>query len=406
MKLLKTVIVATTTGLLLTTAHAQTWITNGLVAYYQFNGNADDSSGNGHNGSFIGPQSAFVSDRFGQVSKACYLTNGEFVDIGNIFANVQTNYSQSCWVKSSQALKTSSDNAGPYRNIIFMTHRTSYSNVGNAVTCGWGTLGVNSYGNISVMVDDDFYLNYCSSTNFNVLDGKWHQIVGITTNQSYLLFADGVLIAQLTDAHVMSPINSAMHFWLGRHYWNYGWTTVADDFDGVIDDVRIYNRALSSNEVAQLYASESFCSPHRAQAIATLSGDGVAGAAMTDSGCGYTNTPSVRIVGGGGSGATAVANMTNGIITDVVITSAGSGYTNAPRILIESPPFVPMVSIAVSKVKVTQQVRVNHNYVLEASSGLSIWTPTGPAFTAEAESVVNEFDVDTVGRFFRLREVP
>jgi hypothetical protein len=30
--------------------------------------------------------------------------------------------------------------------------------------------------------------------------------------------------------------------------------------------------------------------------------------------------------------------------------------------------------------------------------------PTGPQFTAEAESVVNEFDVDAVGRYFRLRE--
>ena len=111
-------------------------------------------------------------------------------------------------------------------------------------------------------------------------------------------------------------------------------------------------------------------------------------------------------MGGGGSGATATANMTNGIVTDVIITSAGSGYTNAPRILIESPPFVPTVSIAVSKVKVTQQVRVNHNYVLEASTDLTTWLPTGPPFTAESESIVTEFDVDETGRFFRIREVP
>ena len=90
----------------------------------------------------------------------------------------------------------------------------------------------------------------------------------------------------------------------------------------------------------------------------------------------------------------------------MVVTSPGNGYTNAPRMLIESPPFVPSVNIAVSKVKVTQKVRVNHNYLLEASLDLATWTATGPAFTAESESIVNEFDVDTVGRFFRLREVP
>jgi hypothetical protein len=163
---------------------------------------------------------------------------------------------------------------------------------------------------------------------------------------------------------------------------------------------------LAANIFVARATLESFCSPHAAKAIATLTGDGVAGATMVDYGCGYTNSPSVRIVGGGGSGATAIANMTGGIVTDLVIVSAGGGYTNAPRILIESPPYVPTVSIAVSKVKVTQHVRVNHNYVLEVTGDFATWTPTGPSFTAESESIVNEFDVVSVGRFYRLREVP
>jgi len=159
---------------------------------------------------------------------------------------------------------------------------------------------------------------------------------------------------------------------------------------------------------AELYEPEglSFCSPHAAQAMAILYNGELVGLRLVDYGCGYTNAPLVQIVGGGGTGATALAKMTNGVVTGLVITSAGSGYTNAPRILIESPPFVPTVSIAVSKVKVTQKVRVNHNYVLEASLDLATWAATGPAFTAESESIVNEFDVDAFGRFFRLREVP
>lgn len=149
------------------------------------------------------------------------------------------------------------------------------------------------------------------------------------------------------------------------------------------------------SDVELLYALEAFCSPHRAEAIATLSGENVSGATMANLGC-----------GGGGSGATAIASMTAGIVTEVVITSAGSGYTSIPRILIESPPFVPTVSLAVSKVKVTQQVRVNHNYVLDGSQVLVTWTATGLAFTAESESIVSEFDVVEVGQFYRLREVP
>ncbi len=148
------------------------------------------------------------------------------------------------------------------------------------------------------------------------------------------------------------------------------------------------------------------CFPHAAKANAQLMNGGVAGATLIDEGCGYTNTPSVRILGGGGTGATGIAEMTGGIVTDVIVTSAGSGYTSAPRILIESPPFVPTVSINVSRVNVTQQTRVNHKYVLESSVDLITWTPTGPSFTAENEEITNEFFVGQTGRYFRLREVP
>ena len=38
--------------------------TNGLVGYWLFSGNANDSSGNGNNGNFVG-SSTFTTDRFG-----------------------------------------------------------------------------------------------------------------------------------------------------------------------------------------------------------------------------------------------------------------------------------------------------------------------------------------------------
>jgi hypothetical protein len=64
------------------------------------------------------------------------------------------------------------------------------------------------------------------------------------------------------------------------------------------------------------------------------------------------------------------------------------------------------VSIAISKVKVTQHVVLGRNYILESSTNLVTWVPTGPQFTAVSQSIVTEFDVDVTGRFFRLREVP
>src|SRR6185503_6338420 len=103
------------------------------------------------------------------------------------------------------------------------------------------------------------------------------------------------------------------------------------------------------------------------------------------------------IQGGGGSGATATAVVSGGLVTAINFTSAGCCYTNAPRIVIGSPPFVPTVSIGVSKVKVTQSVVLGRNYLLEYSLDLVTWTAVGPQFTAESETIVNEFDVDVTG---------
>ncbi len=44
---------------------------------------------------------------------------------------------------------------------------------------------------------------------------------------------------------------------------------------------------------------------------------------MTDFGCGYTNVPSVTIVGGGGSNATATATVSNGMVTAIQMLNSG-----------------------------------------------------------------------------------
>ena len=54
-------------------AYSQSFLTNGLVAYYPFNGNANDASGNGNNGIVNG--ATLASDRFGRANQA-YSFNG------------------------------------------------------------------------------------------------------------------------------------------------------------------------------------------------------------------------------------------------------------------------------------------------------------------------------------------
>jgi len=56
--------------------------------------------------------------------------------------------------------------------------------------------------------------------------------------------------------------------------------------------------------------------------------------ALNTLGAGYTSAPTVNITGGGGTGATATATVANGVVTGITLTNGGSGYTSAPTVTI------------------------------------------------------------------------
>src|SRR5213593_1909039 len=70
MKTINTLLLGAALAALPLTASGQSWLTNGLVAYYPFNGNANDESGNGNNGSVLG--ASLAPDRRGNPDSAYY----------------------------------------------------------------------------------------------------------------------------------------------------------------------------------------------------------------------------------------------------------------------------------------------------------------------------------------------
>ena len=56
---------------------------------------------------------------------------------------------------------------------------------------------------------------------------------------------------------------------------------------------------------------------------------------VSDPGEGYTTNPVIKIVGGGGEGATAKAYIGYGKITKIEIINSGSGYTSAPQVIVD-----------------------------------------------------------------------
>ena len=204
-------------------------------------------------------------------------------------------------------------------------------------------------------------------------------------------------------------------------------------FNGLIDEVAAYSRALSASEVSILYrlgglrfcpeardqASLSLeqmelflqagCPPPRlraARASAQVVNGFVVGFTLLDAGYGYTNAPVVQISGGGGSGALASATVSNGIVTALIVESPGKGYTELPRVLIGSPNKPPTLHIRTLRVAVDLQVILGQRYQLYSSTDLVSWAPLGSEFIAESETIVREFEPSQTGQYFRVWELP
>lgn len=89
----------------------------------------------------------------------------------------------------------------------------------------------------------------------NVLDNKWHHIVlsvNRSSNRASIFVDSRVDIADLDISAVSGTIASTNPVEIGHDFYSdvYG----ADYFLGSIDDVRIYNRALSAGEIQSLYS--------------------------------------------------------------------------------------------------------------------------------------------------------
>jgi hypothetical protein len=104
-------------------------------------------------------------------------------------------------------------------------------------------------GTFSVTTADDSNFSSASSVGETLSTSTWHHIVGVwTSTTDRAIYVDGEFIARNTTSRAPSTMDSTKIG--GLDAVNAG----MDNFSkGVIDDVRIYNRALSADEIKRLY---------------------------------------------------------------------------------------------------------------------------------------------------------
>jgi Concanavalin A-like lectin/glucanases superfamily len=87
----------------------------------------------------------------------------------------------------------------------------------------------------------------CNALLAGHLDGAWHHIAAVSTPAGMKVYFDGAEKCTNTRGEDIR-YDQSNDLWIGRH----GNNSANYDFDGNIDDVRIYNRELSAPEIANL----------------------------------------------------------------------------------------------------------------------------------------------------------
>lgn len=231
-----TLIMITITLILL--PHALANLNDGLVAYWPFNGNANDESGNGNHGTVHG--ATITTDRFGNPDSA-YSFDGVDDYIKASADNLPTaERTVSLWF---------------FANIMSGGVPLGYGGGGGPPGTSWlmfsGTLKHQFFG-MSSHWNSNAILYYWPQPPV----GDWYHFVVATDENGTKIYINGeekasngnfvtntiVLNTDLSIGVAVSPFGIAPYVDANVGY-----------HDGMIDDVRIYNRALSEDEIGTLY---------------------------------------------------------------------------------------------------------------------------------------------------------
>ena len=224
---------------------------SGLVAYYPFNGSAEDISGNQNNG--VVNNAVLSTDRYGEADK-CYLFNetDSYIEGMNPGNNLPTGNSPrtfAAWIKNYSYHQWGS-------NIFhYGTMEGAPTNFHFLITDVLG-LG-NGYG---------YGVTYGKTT---LIDSTWHFVCGTYNNsdQNVKLYIDG----KLDNSGVLLTTPNTI---LGTN-WRIGlFMAGGNPFNGKLDDIRVFNTDLTAQEIQNMYLNETTAPtlqlPANEEAITTL----------------------------------------------------------------------------------------------------------------------------------------
>jgi hypothetical protein len=211
----------------------------GLVAHYPFDGNAQDVTGNGNDGTVNG--ATLTADRFGNADSA-YNFDGvnDYIDMKD------SPYIQSLVFGHGTVLTW------------FKTYSTKWGDIIGYFDAGQGEDGFviryQQNGEIYFILGDSSGNNGAYQLRVPNLGGnKWHHVAGVWDGNKICLYVDGNLVGSELYVAISEYYSKPVRLTVGAYPSDPSIVT----FKGRIDDIRIYNRALSKSEIQQLYQGEN-----------------------------------------------------------------------------------------------------------------------------------------------------
>lgn len=222
---------------------------SGLIAYYPFDGNNLDVSGNNLNGQAINGASKYGPDRHG-VSGSALLLDGvdDYVEVADDNKLRPTDgLSISLWINADSIGSTS--HLYNKANYVGNTNQqySAFIRPHTPLTkdCCEIIVDVNQDG-VCTAKSLKEYINYYDPT-YQLK--RWYHIVTVFGNQSLKLYVDG----ELKQPVVPQPTNAIDPCVGGNLRFGAQRSGDENNFDGMMDDIRVYNRALTGYEVKALY---------------------------------------------------------------------------------------------------------------------------------------------------------
>jgi len=216
-----------------TTAAAMPTI--GLLAWYPFNNNGLDSSGNNNNGIIYGPTA--TTDRFNHANQALLFSgNNQYISVANDVYS--SNLTLSSWMYANDFGGTG--NSGG-KVIFFKATSTGYNidyDLGVGLDASSNAVAFFNFGQGSSQ-----YVGLLSNTILQA--SHWYLITATRENGVANLYINGNLDA--TTTYSFTPADENFNLTLGMSNNSF------QSFSGKLDELRIYNRALTATEIQTLY---------------------------------------------------------------------------------------------------------------------------------------------------------